>query len=268
MNGPESNFLTPEQIREQVLQKRKVLFSQNFEVKDQEILLAQLASEVEKSEGKAVLLVHPFYEEHANLTDIAKRYTQDEKYIERLKECNKKIDELLTQSDRPPLIILEERTRLDAIIEHCILKGITLGKNVFLVESVEDRSTPFVEYSEDKNMIHPIVFEEYSKRKFATAEPKISCPPLEMLADEYRHRSWAMMYAILNITKVTDLEIGGKLLTSKEDGGIEDEQVWQRCVGEAYTALSWFSDALEKDKINIKINETTFPARVSDSSNK
>lgn len=104
-----------------------------------------LVKEIKDHEGKLEILVHPFCEEYGVLPQAYKEeLAKGGDLSKNLVECNRQINELLTNPDRPPLLILEDRKHLDAYVAHCISHDLNPNRDAWLMPTFGGMGTLFL----------------------------------------------------------------------------------------------------------------------------
>lgn len=218
--------------------------------------LEHLADEIEKHKGKVVILMHPFFEKHSlDRSPFADEIRDVPGEKEIFDECNRNIDVLLSSTDRPPIIILEDRRHMGSCFKHCVEHSISLDRDVYIVPTFVERGTvyfgPVMDHDESGE-VHPLVVENYLKRVEEVAEDDpIRSPAMDDVAGSYRAKSWFYLLAVLEELGAKVITLGGKYLDICDDFE-EGKPDFNRCLGEAYTYMNFLvADTDLKLKVDI-----------------
>lgn len=227
-----------------------------------------LMDEIKEHDGKLFVMVHPFFEENDRMPDVyAEEIAKNGGLKKRFDECNKKIDMMLADKDRMPMVILEDRRFMDACVRHCLKDSIEMPRDVYLLQTLAGMGTLFLEPPVDTVLpsdVHPRVIEDYRDRiSYAGKDDPIRSEAMQFLADRYRYMSWDYLTSIFKVMGVKEVHLGGKYLdihADEENGG---ELSLSRCLGEAYDHMSFMVDRKNKE-MEIKLSDIVFPYKESD----
>jgi hypothetical protein len=230
-----------------------------------------LAKELQEHNGELIVLVHPFFEDDSEMPRPYRNEMAKTDVLQmKLEECNKAMEAMLTDPDRPPMIILEGRSSMDACLKHCLEHNIDLPRDVYLLPTFDGMGTLFLEPPKDPEYqgpgshVHPLVIENYRDWITSTKKdhPRRS-PIMNTLSNRYRAWSWKQVTHLLSGLGAKDIKLGGKYLDATEDE--KGEKSLSRCLGEAYD----FLDNLQDDFPGLKVSLTnaTFPFKSQDLDN-
>ncbi len=223
-----------------------------------------LAQELQQSEGKLMLLMHPFYEEQETMPSAYLQQMQESPdFRQRLIDCNSAIDSTLAEVRQMPLVIFEDRTHSESCFSHCVQKQINLSGNVYMMTSLKGMGTPLME---DKRMtgigeVSPLVVEKYRRRTHLNkGTPQgFKSPLMNQLTVKYITTAWANLLGSFRNLGVKEIYLGGKYLDTRSvSDGTEN---LDRCLGEVYNYMDLLTKKGIVEGVSVKFTDMTFPKK-------